>query len=155
MSDQELRHAAQQALEALALAMDNLREHGDNCFLHDEGEYNSCFCGKDSLTNHLQSTVEGLATALSAQPSGEVVAPLAARCYLMSERNLSGYRLIIGFNTLDDVQAAHEWVAKGAPQPAARVAMTDAEHEALMRGRSTLDYGRAVEAHHHITQQPS
>ena len=45
-------------LEALELAMDNLRPHGDNCFLHDEGEYNSCFCGKDSLVNYLQGVVE-------------------------------------------------------------------------------------------------
>ncbi len=35
------------------------------------------------------------------------------------------------------------------PQPK-REPLTDAEHEALMRGRSTLDYGRAVEAAHGI-----
>jgi len=54
------------ALEALELAQDNLRDHGDNCFLHDEGEYNQCFCGKDSLSNHLQSVVEKLDEALNA-----------------------------------------------------------------------------------------
>jgi len=54
------------ALEALELAQDNLRDHGDNCFLHDEGEYNRCFCGKDSLSNHLQSVVEKLDEALNA-----------------------------------------------------------------------------------------
>jgi hypothetical protein len=47
--------------DALELAMDNLRPHGDNCFLHDEGEYNACFCGKDSLVDHLQSVVENAA----------------------------------------------------------------------------------------------
>ena len=57
------------ALEALALAQDNLRDHGDNCFLHDEGEFNRCFCGKDSLSNHLQSVVEKLEEALAEQPA--------------------------------------------------------------------------------------
>ena len=57
------------ALEALELAQDNLRDHGDNCFLHDEGEYNRCFCGKDSLSNHLQSVVEKLDEALADQPA--------------------------------------------------------------------------------------
>ena len=55
------------ALEALELAQDNLREHGDNCFLHDEGEYNRCFCGKDSVSDHLQSVVEKLDEALAEQ----------------------------------------------------------------------------------------
>ena len=55
------------ALKALELAQDNLRDHGDNCFLHDEGEYNRCFCGKDSLSDHLQSVVKKLDEAL-AQP---------------------------------------------------------------------------------------
>lgn len=62
------------ALEALELAQDNLREHGDNCFLHDEGEYNRCFCGKDSLSDHLQSVVEKLDEAL-AQPEQEPTPP--------------------------------------------------------------------------------
>ena len=53
-----LRTQNQALVEALELAMDNLRPHGDNCFLHDEGEYNSCFCGKDGLVNHFQSLVE-------------------------------------------------------------------------------------------------
>jgi hypothetical protein len=39
----------------------------------------------------------------------------------------------------------------GKPQPK-REPLTDAEHEALMRGRSTLDYGRAVEAAHGIKE---
>jgi len=44
--------------EALELAMENLRDHSDNCFLHDEDEYDACFCGKDSLVAHLQSVLE-------------------------------------------------------------------------------------------------
>ena len=52
------------ALEALEIAQDNLRPHGDNCFLHDEGEYNRCFCGKDSLSDYLQDAVEKLDTAI-------------------------------------------------------------------------------------------
>lgn len=36
--------------------------------------------------------------------------PIAARCYTMSEPHLSGYRLILGFETLEAVDAAHTWV---------------------------------------------
>src|SRR5574337_223793 len=38
--------------------------------------------------------------------------PLAQRCYLMSESHLGGHRLIIGFETLEDAQDAHEYVAR-------------------------------------------
>ena len=38
--------------------------------------------------------------------------PLDKRGYVMSEPHLSGYRLVIGFGTLADVQAAHEYIAK-------------------------------------------
>jgi hypothetical protein len=57
--------AMKQALEALELAQDNLRPHEDNCFLHDEGEYNRCFCGKDSLSNFLQEQAESLSHAIA------------------------------------------------------------------------------------------
>jgi hypothetical protein len=71
MTDKEL---LQLALDALELAQDNLRPHGDNCFLHDDGEYNRCFCGKDSLFDHLQSVVENLDTALrqALEPADDV-----------------------------------------------------------------------------------
>ena len=77
MTDRELM---QQALEALELAQDNLRDHGDNCFLHDEGEYNRCFCGKDSLSNHLQSVVEKLDEALAEQPAQQQELPACLSC---------------------------------------------------------------------------
>lgn len=38
--------------------------------------------------------------------------PFASRCYTMSESHLSGHRLIVGFEKLEDAQAAHEWVAR-------------------------------------------
>ena len=66
MSD--LEKAARLALEALDLAQNNLRPHGDNCFLRYEGEYDRCFCGKDSLSDYLQSVVEKLDEALVEQP---------------------------------------------------------------------------------------
>lgn len=65
-----LKAAGKPALEALELAQDNLRDHGDNCFLHDEGEYNRCFCGKDSLSNHMQSVAEKLDEALAEESLG-------------------------------------------------------------------------------------
>lgn len=45
------------------------------------------------------------------KPSVEA-SPLDKRRYLMSESHLSGYRLLIGFETLEDVQAAHEFLAR-------------------------------------------
>jgi hypothetical protein len=60
------KEALRLALEALEVAQDNLRPHGDNCFLHDEGQYNRCFCGKDSLSDYLQEVVEKLDTAIKA-----------------------------------------------------------------------------------------
>jgi hypothetical protein len=38
--------------------------------------------------------------------------PFASRCYTMSESHLSGHRLIVGFEKLEDAQAAHEWIAR-------------------------------------------
>jgi len=65
--------AMKQALEALEVAQENLRPHGDNCFLHDEGEYNRCFCGKDSLVNYLQEQVESLSQAIEQAEKQEPV----------------------------------------------------------------------------------
>jgi len=94
---ESLKQVAQQGLEALELAMDNLREHGDNCFLHDEGEYNSCFCGKDSLMSHLQSTVEGLAIALS-QP-----APSPQPAVQVVDAFAEGWRMAADWANRDDL----------------------------------------------------
>lgn len=72
-----------------------------------------------ATANAPESTFGNTAQATAAQ--GEPVAsPLEKRCYTMSESHLSGYRLIIGFETLDDLQAAHTFVA--TPQPAPAVA---------------------------------
>ena len=38
--------------------------------------------------------------------------PLLKRCYTMSESHLSGYRVVIGFERLEDAQDAHEYIAK-------------------------------------------
>lgn len=38
--------------------------------------------------------------------------PLLKRCYTMSEHHLSGYRVVIGFERLEDAQDAHEYIAK-------------------------------------------
>ena len=64
----ELVAILSEALAALEVAQDNLRPHGDNCFLHDNGEYASCFCGKDSVSSYLQNVVEKLATAIDTHP---------------------------------------------------------------------------------------
>lgn len=46
--------------------------------------------------------------------------PLDRRCYVVSESHLGGYRLILGYETLDAVVAAHEFIVKhsaAAPKP--------------------------------------
>ena len=54
---------------------------------------------------------------------------LKKRCYIFSESHLRGYRLIIGFNTLDDVQGAHQQIIRGASyQAQAGHIMTPREH---------------------------
>ena len=40
----------------------------------------------------------------------ELLNALKKRCYILSESHLSGYRLILGFKTLDDVQGAHQQI---------------------------------------------
>ena len=47
--------------------------------------------------------------------------PLGKRCYVMSEKHLSGHRLIVGFDSVADCDAAHDFVlaqrkAKAAPE---------------------------------------
>ena len=47
--------------------------------------------------------------------------PLGKRCYVMSEKHLSGYRLIVGFDSAADCDAAldfvlAQWEAKTAPE---------------------------------------
>lgn len=49
------------------------------------------------------------------QASQPEINPLARRCYLMSEAHLSGYRLIVGFESLDDLQDAQEFLARRVP----------------------------------------
>lgn len=47
--------------------------------------------------------------------------PLGKRCYVMSEKHLSGYRLIVGFDSAADCDAAldfvlAQWKTKAAPE---------------------------------------
>jgi hypothetical protein len=46
------------------------------------------------------------------EPDG-LRAAMAKRVYVKSERHLSGYRLVIGFETLDAVQNAHSELVQG------------------------------------------
>jgi len=58
----------------------------------------------------------GLAAALKETPMTTTPQaaqnPLLKRCYTMSEPHLSGYRVVIGFERLEDAQDAHEYIAK-------------------------------------------
>ncbi len=53
MTKLDLAHLAE-GLEIAKAALE-AAPHGDNCFLHsDGGEYDRCFCGKDSVVAHLE-----------------------------------------------------------------------------------------------------
>lgn len=64
---------------AAAIHWINGARHGDNCFLHDEGEYNRCFCGKDSVLSYIDGddSQGGVTQANSAESSatGSAAAP--------------------------------------------------------------------------------
>ncbi|GEM_PF-6723386 len=49
-------------------------QHGENCFLHDEGEYDRCFCGKDALEAYLDSDSE--AAPVSTEQAGDAWQPI-------------------------------------------------------------------------------
>lgn len=63
--------------------------------------------------------------------------PLLKRCYTMSEPHLSGYRVVIGFERMEDAQDAHEYIAKlqATQEPAQAGELPDerAAFEAEMR----------------------
>ena len=44
------------------------------------------------------------------------ITPLERRCYLMSEPHLSGCRLIIGFESLEDCSKAHDFLIRHYPK---------------------------------------
>ena len=44
------------------------------------------------------------------------ITPLERRCYLMGETHLSGYRLIIGFESLEDCNNAHDFLIRHYPK---------------------------------------
>lgn len=52
-----------------------------------------------------------LHTPETSEPQSPVERALGRRVYLKSDRHLSGYRLVVGFETLTDIQAAHQEVA--------------------------------------------
>ena len=132
------KEAMKLALEALELAQDNLRDHGDNCFLHDEGEFNRCFCGKDSLSNHLQSVVEKLEEALAEQPAQqEPVAWMQDSIELYVQDRPSAYYTIPLYTS---PPAQRTWVG-----------LTESEKSAALYDKDGMtldyeDYAEAIEA---------
>ena len=92
----ELKTAAQQAVDAFDA-------------FGDADDFASLF----ELTQKMRAlrTAIQQAEAKTDKPAA-VRNPFAARCYTMSESHLSGYRLLVGFEKLEDAQAAHEWIAR-------------------------------------------
>ena len=52
----------------------------------------------------------------SASNNDREITPLEKRCYLMSESHLSGSRLIIGFESLEDCNKAHDFLIRHYPK---------------------------------------
>jgi hypothetical protein len=81
-------------IEAMKQALDAAREwigsapHGDNCFLHDEGEYNRCFCGKDSIENYIDGVLD---QAIAEAEKQEPVGYFSVNDYGNWEENENGY----------------------------------------------------------------
>lgn len=72
------------------------------------------YLGGVRIVSTADEAINALRTAIQ-QAESEPVAvrnPFASRCYTMSESHLSGHRLIVGFEKLEDAQSAHEWVAR-------------------------------------------
>ena len=52
----------------------------------------------------------------AASNNDKEITPLERRCYLMSETHLSGCRLIIGFESLEDCNKAHDFLIRHYPK---------------------------------------
>ena len=52
----------------------------------------------------------------SASNNDRETTPLEQRCYLISESHLSGSRLIIGFESLEDCHRAHDFLIRRYPK---------------------------------------
>lgn len=98
----ELKQAAEKALEALQLI-----EQWDSEGLMLLDHHNRI--AKNTIAE-LSAAIQQ-AKAKTDEPAA-VRNPFASRCYTMSESHLSGHRLIVGFEKLEDAQSAHEWVAR-------------------------------------------
>ena len=81
---------------AIDVAMDNLRSHGDNCFVSDnyEGDPgNRCNCGLDSLANYLK---EALSTPTDTGPLEKYVADRLGDP--VAWQGMTGHGLVISVN---------------------------------------------------------
>ena len=52
----------------------------------------------------------------AASNNDKEITPLERRCYLMGETHLSGHRLIIGFESLEDCNKAHDFLIRHYPK---------------------------------------
>jgi hypothetical protein len=68
--------------------------------------------GPETLRDLLIEGGAVLAAGQSAEARDAVVVALARRCYAMSQPHLSGFRVVIGFERLEDAAAAHAAIAR-------------------------------------------
>lgn len=81
--------------------------HGENCFLHDEGEYDRCFCGKDALEAYLDSDSE--TAPVSTEQAGDAWQPIESA-------PKTGRTLLLGrFNDLGNWRTMRgQWFSQAA-----------------------------------------
>ncbi len=91
-----------------------IRSAVENVYRDSQTIVNSRWADSACSQKHIARLEQELAEARqAAAPDGsEVNRPLASRCFSMSEPYLSGWRLVIGFNTREEVNAAQEYVAR-------------------------------------------
>lgn len=71
---------------------------------------------KERIIDSLGLGLNAAANERAASNNDRKITPLERRCYLMSETHLSGCRLIIGFESLEDCNKAHDFLIHHYPK---------------------------------------
>lgn len=96
--------------------------------------------GRENAATYIEFGSVQAVKALVAHVLRDLPNPLAKRCYTMSEPHMSGYRLVIGFDRLEDVDAAHAYVAKAERNSQHPAPAVPADFDALVKKHARAQY---------------
>lgn len=91
-----------------------IEEHEPDC---DIRAAHQCTCGYFKRGGRLSPSIAAACSPskTSACPASETVDdPLSPQVYVISEPHLSGARVIVGFNSLEEAREAHAWISRRA-----------------------------------------